>query len=261
MDFVNAERAGLELARGTRLHPFAIAPLVAIEIVNHRGSFFSVLAEESERIGFQQQRTARRSDLELVVGAFADAGQEQFPDPAPEQSPHRIDPAIPAVEVADDADALRVRRPDREVNALRAAKVAQVRAEFFVELQMVSLGKQMQVHLAHDEPVAVGIMNERARSIPAAEMNAIIRVSLHPGERGLEKSLGAEAIRGEALFFSLRQNDAHFLRVGPEDAHDEIVADPVRPEDPKRIGMRAGEEEVELVHGHTGYFERAHARR
>src|SRR5438270_13770598 len=99
--------------------------------------------------------------------AFVYIGQKQFPDAAAEQTPHRIHPAIPAVEIAHDADALRVRRPDREVNAPGVADLAQVRAELVVEPQMTSLGKQMQVHLAYGEPVAIGFAAERRRFSPA----------------------------------------------------------------------------------------------
>src|SRR5438270_7676912 len=192
--------------------------------------------------------------------AFVYIGQKQFPDAAAEQTPHRIHPAIPAVEIAHDTDALRVRRPDREVNALGVADFAQVRAELVVEPQMISLGKQMQVHLAHDEPVAVGIADERRRFIPTREMNVIIDVAFHPGKRRLEKSFRAESVRGETLFGLSVGNNAHFFCVRTKDAHDEIVADAMRAENPEWIGMRAGEEDVEFVDEHAGYFEGAHAR-
>jgi len=32
----------------------------------------------------------------------------------------------------------------------------------------------------------------------------------------------------------------------------------MRPEDAERIGVRAGEEEIQLVDGHAGYFEGTH---
>ena len=58
-------------------------------------------------------------DLEFVVRAFADAGQENLPDAAAEQLAHRIAAAVPAVEIADHADALRIRRPDVESSCRR----------------------------------------------------------------------------------------------------------------------------------------------
>jgi hypothetical protein len=89
-------------------------------------------------------------------------------------------------------------------------------------------------------------------------MDVIIDVAFHSGERGLEKSFGPETVRGETLFCFLVDLDAHFFRVGPKDTDDEIFPDAMRPENPKRIGMRAGEKEIQLVDRHTGYFEGAH---
>src|SRR5256885_1923039 len=192
--------------------------------------------------------------------AFADIGKEQFPNTAAEQAAHRVDPAIPAVEIADDADPLRVRRPDGEVNALGVADLAKMSAEVFVKLVVIPFGKQMQIHLADDQAVAVGIADDRRRFIPAGEMNAIIEVAFHPRKRRLEKSFGTETLRGEALFFLTAYDDANFLRVRAKHAHDQIVADAMGSENPEWIGMRAGEEDIEFVDGHAGYFEGAHAR-
>src|SRR5205085_9675226 len=90
-------------------------------------------------------------------------------------------------------------------------------------------------------------------------MNVIINVAFHPGKRRLEKSFRAESVRGETLFGLSVGNNAHFFCVRTKDAHDEIVADAMRTENPEWIGMRAGEEDVEFVDGHAGYFEGAHA--
>ncbi len=68
-----------------------------------------------------------------------------------------MDAAIPAVEIAHHAHALRIRRPDREINAVHAADLAQLRAEFLLELEMIALRKKMQIHLAHDRAVAIRI--------------------------------------------------------------------------------------------------------
>src|SRR2546423_14115311 len=91
-------------------------------------------------------------------------------------------------------------------------------------------------------------------------MNVIINVAFHPGKRRLEKSFRPKTVRDEALFGFPMGNDAHFLRVRTKETHDKIVAHAMRPEDAEGIRMRAGEENVQLVDGHAGYFERAHAR-
>jgi hypothetical protein len=74
-----------------------------------------------------------------------------------------------------------------------------VRAKFVVELQMVPLGKQMQIHLAHDEAVGVGIVGESRRAVPAGQVDPITGVAPGVGQRGLEKSFRAEPVRFEAL--------------------------------------------------------------
>src|SRR5256714_5080508 len=168
-----------------------------------------MLAEEAERVGIQQERAALRPDLELVMRAFAHSRQKQFPDAAAEETAHRIDAAIPAVEIADDADALCVRRPDGEIHAIGVADLAQMRAKLLVELKVISLGKKMQVHFAHDQAIAVGIADERCRSVPAGEMDAIIAVAFLSGDGGLEKSFGSEAVGLESLFVSVN-HDADF---------------------------------------------------
>ena len=75
-----------------------------------------------------------------------------------------------------------------------------------------------------------------------------------------ESGYRPKTVRDEALFGFPMGNDAHFLRVRTKDADNEIVTHAMRPEDTKRIGMRAGEEEIQLVDGHAGYFEGTHAR-
>ena len=56
-------------------------------------------------------------DLVLVDRALADAGDEDLPDAGVDALAHRVAAAVPGVEVADDRDAPRVRRPDGEVHA------------------------------------------------------------------------------------------------------------------------------------------------
>jgi hypothetical protein len=134
---------------------------------------------------------------------------------------------------------LRVRRPDREIDTFHFADRPQVRAEFFVDLKVVSLGEEMQIHLAHDDPVGVRIAHDRGRIVPPGEMNAIIEIASHPRQSRLEKSFTPEPLGRDVLLLFAREDDAHFLRVRPEDANGQIVAKPVRTQDPERIGMRA----------------------
>ena len=100
-----------------------------------------------------------------------------------------------------------------------------MRAEFFVNLQMISLGEKMQIDLAHDRAVGVGIVHDRRRAVPAGQVKSIIDIALHSREDRLEKSLPPEPLGRKTLLLFPRENDGHFLRVRTENADREIVAD------------------------------------
>ena len=90
-------------------------PAVAqtIDAVDGRSS-----APKPDRVGLErQQRALRADDLVLVDRAVAERRDEDLPDAGVHALAHRVAAAVPAVEVADDRDAPRVRRPHREVHA------------------------------------------------------------------------------------------------------------------------------------------------
>jgi len=94
------------------------------------------------------------------VRPLLDRGQKQFPYTCAHQLPHRIYAAIPVVEIADDGYALRVRRPYSEINAGRIADRPQMRAKFFINFPVLSFAEQMQIDVAHDRTVLIGIPRE-----------------------------------------------------------------------------------------------------
>ena len=60
------------------------------------------------------------ANLVLVERPGAQPRHEQFPDAAGNVLAHRVAAAVPVVEVADDADAGGIGRPDGEVHAVDA---------------------------------------------------------------------------------------------------------------------------------------------
>ena len=71
---------------------------------------------------------------------------------------------VPGVEVADDADRARRRRPHRERGAGDAVELAHVRAEPLVELLVAALADQVQVELAERRQERVRVVDrERCR--------------------------------------------------------------------------------------------------
>ena len=107
---------------------------------------------EGHRVGLLPPLVVGAEDHELVVRAGADVGHEQLPDAGDAELPHRVLAAVPAVEVALDADALGVRRPHRERRAgdrrRWARRRAHVRAQHVPELLVAALVDQVQVDLA-----------------------------------------------------------------------------------------------------------------
>ena len=65
---------------------------------------------------------------------------------------------VPGIEIADDADALGVRRPDGEGDAVDAIDLARVCAKPFKRAQMGAFGQQPNVDFTQHRREAVGIV-------------------------------------------------------------------------------------------------------
>ncbi len=141
---------------------------------------------------------------------------------------------------------MRIRRPDREVNSFLAADCAQLRAEFFVKLEMISLGEQVQIHLAHNRSIAIRIAPQVLGAVPAQHAQAIIAVAFFAGQDRAEKSILMNAL-GYDFWFAIWQSDAYFARIRPKNANDQIVADAMRTENAERIGMGRTEKRIQFV--------------
>ena len=176
-----------------------------------------------------------------------DPGDENFPDPAPEQFAHRMDASIPAVEIAHYADPRRVRRPDREIHSPVTADLAELRAKFLVELLVISLREKMDVHLAHDRPVTVGIPQQLLGAIESAEINEKREIQQLVRHGRLVKSFDVQTLGRKNPRPIIRRHDLNLLRLGPKDANHKIVASPVRAEDAEGIGVRAVQDRGDVV--------------
>ena len=79
--------------------------------------------------------------------------------PAGTSSRIGVDAAVPAVEVADDADAIGVRRPHREVHAGRRPDGDAMRAELLERAVVRALAEQVQIEVGQHAAVAVRIVD------------------------------------------------------------------------------------------------------
>src|SRR3546814_12045853 len=102
-----------------------------------------LLLQEGDGIGLQRQQPAVGSDdLVLVKGAALQAGNEQLPDADLVTLAPDVAAAVPAVEVAHHAAALRVGRPDGEAHAFDAFDAARMRAALLEDAGGRPLGPQ-----------------------------------------------------------------------------------------------------------------------
>jgi len=80
--------------------------------------------------------------------AFPDTGNENLPDARCAEQTHGMKRPIPTIEIADDADALRVWAPQTRSSCREPVNHAQLRAEFFVYAPFVAFAEQKQIRFA-----------------------------------------------------------------------------------------------------------------
>ncbi len=176
MDLVGGHRRRVRVAGRALGHPGVVRPREGRRIPHARGSLGANLHREGERIGLEPQRPIPAEDLVLVELSDTDAGHEELPDAAGAHRAHRHQTAVPAIEVADDPHAPRVRRPDGEAHAGRALVRTDMRAEHVVQVLVGALADQVQVDLAEGraEPIRIvelpGVAVWKAEPDPIREL-------------------------------------------------------------------------------------------
>ena len=139
MDLVDRHRLVERRALAALLEPLRVAPLV-LGLVDDRRGLRRQLGLERVRVGLLEAVAVRPGDLVLVVRALADLGHEQLPDPARAERAHRVQAAVPAVEVADHATPTRAAGAQTANDVpVHALVLHHVRAEAGVDLLVAAL--------------------------------------------------------------------------------------------------------------------------
>src|SRR5438067_11980458 len=142
-----------------RAHPAAILPDMARRLGYNRGGARRRFGALGMRVCFQRQEFAMRAQQFVFVEMpGAQARHENLPEPAGMPLTHRHAAAIPCVEIADDADPLRVGRPDRKRNAFHSVMQHRVRAELLITREMIALDEQMHVEFAENGRETVDVV-------------------------------------------------------------------------------------------------------
>ena len=105
----------------------------------------------------------------------------------------------------------------------------------------------MQIDLAHDRSVAVGIAQELLRAVESDHLQEIGKIARFVRHGRLVESLDVEALGREDLAMIVRRHHLDLLRFRAKDANHEILTGGMRAEDAKGIGMGTVEERSDLA--------------
>ncbi len=243
--FVNRNGLLEPVSRGPLLYPVRIVPGMFVEPRDDRAGVRPQFRGKTVRIGFQRQNIILRADdFVFVDDPFVVVGDEKFPDAGIAARTHWADAAVPAVEIANHADAARVGSPEGKVHSGDAFKRLHMRAKLFVSVVMAPFAHQVEIELGKEVREGVGIV--RFPDVPVlvskAEAIAGRRGSeiAWRGKGGLEKSRIAQAPHrnwiGLALGKDLSLDGARLKRAnGPQPALRRIHR--VRTEQAEWIGI------------------------
>jgi hypothetical protein len=126
--------------------PRCVLPFVAALGDNTRGRRRH-LGGERERVRPQAHMSVLAHHLEFIVCARADLGHENLPDPGAAQHSHRVNAAVPAVEVTDNPHRLCARRPHRERRAGCPLMHSHLCPEMAPQPLVPAFGQQVKVEL------------------------------------------------------------------------------------------------------------------
>ncbi len=183
VDVVARRRRPRQLARRRR----------TIEAVSGRTS-----AAKATGSDFSGSSAPERATISYLYLSPARARRhEDFPI-AVAAHPHGVPPAVPEIEIADHADALRIRRQHHEGDAVDAFQRHRMRAELVVEPQLIAFAEQIQIEVGQHRRKPIGVFQldlvvAEARPQPIVLL-AVQRAGKQPGRIDtLELALAAFA--------------------------------------------------------------------
>ena len=181
---------------------------------------------------------AATDDVELVVVAGARMRDEQLPI-ADAAHPHRMPPRIPEIEIADHADAPRVRRQHHEGDAVDALERHRMRAELVVDALVGALAEQIEVELAQYRREAVGIVElDHIVAEAGAQLIAFRAVRQRAGKQTsiVDPRQGCR--------FAMLADGFHVGRLGQEGAYDALLSLGVETEIVEGVGVPALDDRI-----------------
>ncbi len=146
---------------------------------------------------------------------------------------HHVAAAVPVVEVADDADARCVGRPDREAGARDAGNGADPGAQFFINLLVRAFAEQVQVEVAEGLRETIRVFD--IPGLPAAAQPQPVMPQPRRHDRG-EQAFRMYALHaGQRTAVGIDEFDAVGVRL--KRADNPVVTDLVHAEHAERVVM------------------------
>src|SRR5882724_1879641 len=151
MHFVDGDRQFKPIFLAAGREPIAILPLMVVETGDHGAGARAELGAEGVGVGFERENIAAGADdFVFVDGAFVQLGDKHFPDSRGAAGAHGMDTAVPAVEVADNADTFCAGSPYRKMNAANAFESDDMGTEFFISVVVAAFTHQVKIKLAQN---------------------------------------------------------------------------------------------------------------
>jgi hypothetical protein len=158
--------------------------------------------------------------------------------------PHGVAASIPAIEIADDADRARIRRPDRECHAPGLRNALHMGAESMPSLQVVAFGEKMDVEVAENRRKRIGIV-EIVRLVAPIHSQAVCGRALAGDPADKDAAVLHIGKLGDGMAGAVDDLDGAGARL--EGAQNQALLIPVQAKKAEGIGVIGGEDGLNVV--------------
>ena len=228
----------------TSRHPRRVLPVV-VGGGDHGSGGRGHLGGEGEGVGLLAPDAIGSENRELVDGAIADIGDEDFPSPRGAQAAHGVGEAVPVIEASGHAHSAGVGGPHRERHAsdfaLRRGVGVHVCAHDAPQLLVAPLGDEVHVQLAEGREESIGVVC-RDDAPAVGHVEPVVRHLLDGEEPGPDASVFVAQRHAGAVI----EHDDHRLGHRAQDADRDTVLADMGSEDGVRIAVAAINNGVQL---------------
>ena len=245
MHLVDRHRLPPRFALAALGHVFGVGPGEVGAVGDDGSGRRPKLGLEAERVRFQrQQRAVRVQKLELINRADRQFRNEDLPQAAVEAPAHLTAPAVPLIELADDRNTCRVRRPDRKQHAVDALVSDELGAKPAVELPMRALPHEIVVERTQRRAKRIRV-HVRIGPMRGRDLDPIGGALLGRRDQRLENVVLATWQLGKELAVAGERANGNRLR--RKNADNPSCGGLMRSEHRERIGIARRRNRVEVL--------------